>query len=559
MPNPLNALSPVEAAKLQSQGLRGTIREELASGETGFSDSNVHLLKFHGIYQQQDRDERKKQASSAPKTHQFMIRLKNPGGGKLTPNQWLALDDAATRFGNGSLRLTTRQDVQFHGVGKQKLQGLIQWLDQHWMTTYGACGDGARNTLACPVASLRGDLNFNAQAWARKISDSLAFSSTAYYDLWLNGEKINPVTEEPLYGANYLPRKFKIAIALPDDNCVDVLTNDVGIIPELSGGVLEGFHLLIGGGLGSTHGKKETFPRLAEALTFVGPDQLIEVITAVLKTFRDLGDRKNRRHARLKYLVEELGIEKLSTEIAVHLGHPLPSPRNFSLASGHTHQGWHLQKENGLCYLGLFIENGRLNDTSELQLRTGIRKIVEEFRPSILLTPAQDMVLADLKESARPAVEKRLFEFGIQPPQAQFALRQNSMACPAMPTCGLAVAEAERFLPSLIRQLEDQGWGELPVNIRLSGCPNSCSRPPVAEVGIIGRSLNLYHLYVGGSRAGTRLAPLLKSDIKGEGLAPILVCLFGWHQKEKQPGEDFGDWAFRLGIEALQERLTKVL
>lgn len=556
MSNSLIVLSPVEAAKLQSQGLRGSIQQELSNEESGFSEENANLLKFHGMYQQQDRDERKKQPSSSRKNHQFMVRLKNPGGGKLTPAQWLALDAAADRFGNGSIRLTTRQDVQFHGVGKRKLRGLMQWLNQHWMSTYGACGDGARNVLACPVASLRNHLNFDGQAWASKISEALAFSSNAYFEIWLDGEKVEPVTQEPLYGDSYLPRKFKLAIALPDDNCVDVLTNDMGIIPEIQGEDLTGFHLLIGGGLGSTYGKKETFPRLAEPLTFVEPDELIEAIVAVLKTFRDLGDRKNRRHARLKYLVEELGIEKLGQEIASRLGRPLRPAKPFSLGVAQTHQGWHKQKGEGLNYLGLFVENGRLRDTAEVRLRSGLRQVVEEFRPSILLTPAQDLILADLPESSKPQVEKRLAECGIILSQTQQTLRQHSMACPALPTCGLAVAEAERFLPALIDQLESDGWGQLAVNLRLAGCPNSCSRPPVAEVGIIGRSLNLYHVYVGGSPTGTRLAQLLRADVKGEGLAPIISLLFEWFSKEKQLDESFGDWAHRTGIEELQNRLT---
>jgi len=544
--------SKVELIKENSCGLRGSIAEELSQEGPTFSAQNTALLKFHGIYQQEDRDQRKERSRlRMDKAHQFMVRIKNPGGGKFSPEQWLALDRAADLYGNNSLRLTSRQDVQFHGVGKRNLRQLIRLLDSQLISTYGACGDGVRNTLACPVSSIREDSCFDGQVWARQIAQRFAFRSTAYYEIWMDGESLTPVTEEPLYGKAYLPRKLKIAIADPRDNCVDVYTNDIGIIPAFRELQLIGFHILVGGGLGSTHAKKETYPRLATHLCLVSAAEMVDVVEAIVATERDLGDRQNRKHARLKYLVEEMGIMDFRREVEARLERQLLEPRPMVLSHGETHLGWHRQNNSELHYVGLFVENGRVRDCNGTGFKSGLREIAGRFHPNILLTPRQDLVLCDIAGTTVQEIQSVLRHFGIVPEQEYSPLRIRSMACPALPTCGLAISEAERRLPGLVTELERRGFGNEAVVMRMAGCPNSCSRPPVAEIGLIGKSVNGYHVYVGGSACGTRLAQLYQEDVPSEQLADLIAELFTNYRKHRMAEEAFGDWACRIGIPQL--------
>ncbi len=547
--------SKAELIKKSSQGLRGNIAQELEEPTEIFSKDSVQILKFHGMYQCDDRDlRRERQKAGKGKAHQFMVRIKNPGGGRLSPEQWLAVDEISERHGDGTIRITTRQGLQFYGIGKDNLRAVIQLLDSHKLTTFGACGDGTRNVMACPASAVRAGSAFNGQEWADKIADRLAYKTTAYYDIWLDGEKITQ-SEEPLYGDSYLPRKFKIAIADPHDNCVEILTNDIGLLPAMRDDQLEGFHVMVGGGMGATHRKAETFPRLAEPLTFVEPSRLLDTIIAILTTQRDLGNRANRRQARMKYLVEELGIEGFRQEVEVRLGGHLPNTRPFPINHGEFHHGWHAQRETGHYYFGLFVENGRIADLPERQLRTGLREAVKRFRPNILLTPNQDLILSDVPADKIHLLYALLEEYGVLGDAGTSRLRSNSMACPALPTCGLAIAEAERYLPKLITELEQTGYGNEEIQIRMSGCPNSCSRPPVAELGLIGKSVNAYAVFVGGSLSGARLAELLLESVRSEELPSLVARLIDISRSERRDGESFGDTTHRLGPERIREML----
>jgi len=560
--------SKVEIAKENSNGLRGTIREELDSNSDHCSTENTHILKFHGIYQQDDRDIRQElKKEGKDKKYIFMVRTKNPGGGELSPEQWEVLNKITDLYGNGTLRITTREDIQFHGVGKEELEGTIRLLNSELISTYGACGDGNRNTVACPVSNIRKGFLFDGQKWAQLISKHLSFKSKAYYEIWLDGEPMTKEEDfrepqsndetETLYGKTYLPRKFKIGIGLPDDNCVDVHTHDIGLIPLLNGG-LKGFNVLVGGGMGSTHRKVKTFPRLADPLARVSPENLIDVVTRIVEIQRDHGDRSDRNHARMKYVVEEWGVERFKEELERRLGYGLLPPEPIELRYTESHLGWHEQDTSGHWYVGIFVENGRLKDTEQSQIKTGLREIVRRFRQGVRLTPSQDIVLANIPEEKIKDIESALIDYGIKTEKEITTLRKNSIACPALPTCGLALAEAERFLPYLIDELEERGYGDEEIKIRMSGCPNACSRPPVAEVGIMGVSPKKYNLYVGGSFEGTRLNRLYEELIDAGELADRIAELIDIYHLNKRPGERFGDFCNRVGVEKLKELGIKI-
>lgn len=550
-------LSKIELIKSASRGLRGKIGDELLTESSHFSKESIQLLKFHGIYQQEDRDERKiRRRTGREKAYQFMVRIKNPGGGRLTPEQWVALDEIADLFGEGSMRITTRQGIQFHGVGKENLKQTIRHLDRHRVSTFGACGDGNRNTMACPVSGLLQGTNFDGGRWAARIADRFAFRSSAYFEIWLDGEKVVEDEPEPVYGEAYLPRKFKIAVGDPHDNCVDLLTNDVGLLPILREGVLEGFNVFAGGGMGSTHLKAETYPRLADPLGFVQPENTLDLLEAIVLTQKDLGNREDRRQARMKYLVDRLGIAAFRAEVESRFGNRLLSLRPWSLGSTEYHFGWHEQLQPARHYLGIFVENGRIEDRHDRKLKTGLRALIELVQPTVFLTPNQDLILADIPEDAVSDVQRLALKFGLVS-EAGSELRTRSLACPALPTCGLAITEAERRLPSLIDALEDAGFGDERIKIRMSGCPNSCSRPPVAEIGLVGKSVNGYNLLVGGNRSGTRLAQLLFEDVPSEDLAVEIGRLITLYRRNCTPDEHFGDFCHRVGVETLRNRLAE--
>ncbi|HSE83781.1 MAG TPA: NADPH-dependent assimilatory sulfite reductase hemoprotein subunit [Thermodesulfobacteriota bacterium] len=560
--------SKVEIIKESSNGLRGTIREELERESGHFSHEDYQIMKFHGIYQQDDRDvrqQRKKEGKD--RKYIFMVRTKNPGGGELSPEQWEVLNKVSDLYADGTLRITTREDIQFHGIGKENLKNTMRLLNSELISTYGACGDGNRNTVACPVANIRKGSIFDGQEWAHMISDHLSFKTKAYYDVWLDGEHIKefegesiPGDEdetETLYGKAYLPRKFKIGVGLPDDNCIDVHTQDVGIIPILNG-TLKGFNVLVGGGLGSTHRQTKTYPRLADPVAFVPPEKLIDVITRIVETQRDFGDRVDRKHARLKYVVEEWGVQRFKEELERRLGYKLADPEPVELHQIESHLGWHEQKTPRLWYVGIFVENGRVKDSDRCMMKTGLREIIKEFRPGIRLTACQDIILTNIPEGKIEGVKAAFRECGIKAERQFSKMRINSMACPALPTCGLAIAESERFLPYLINELEKRGYGDSGIKIRMSGCPNACSRSPVAEIGIMGVSPEKYNLYVGGSFTGTRLNQLYEELVTADDLADKIGELIDIHRMSKKPGESFGDLCNRLGVEKLKEIRSKL-
>ncbi len=547
-------LTKEEQIKEKSNYLRGTIKEELTSNSSNFNETNNKLLKFHGIYQQDNRDSRQERiAKKLEKEYSFMIRTKLPAG-ELSSKQYLRLDEISNKYANKTLRLTTRQTIQFHGVIKGDLHKTLNEINKELITTYGACGDVVRNVMACPVCDIDPKYSVNLTKLAKEISDHLLPNTKAYYEIWVDEEKIELDEKEPLYGKTYLPRKFKIGLALPNDNCIDIFTQDVGVVAitehviarstttkqsanasqnEIaSSGLslprndmrLEGFNLLIGGGLGHHHNKPETYPRLASELCFITPDKLIKTIEQIVTIQRDYGGRVNRKHARMKYLIDDRGIDWFKTELEKRIGFKLEQPRKIPEYKMCDHIGWNKQS-NDLWYLGLFIENGRVLDTAERKIKTGLKEIIEKFNPGIRLTPHQNIVLTNLKEEGKNKINEILAKYKIYTKETVSSLRRNSMACPALPTCGLALAEAERALPDVIDNLEKLGLGNKKVSIRMSGCPNSCSRPPMAEIGIIGMSADKYNIYTDGNFEGIKLNKLYKENIAGTKLSEEIASL----------------------------------
>ncbi len=559
--DPTRPLSHVEEIKIANPGLGGVLLEEIRHPQQErLGEEAAILLKAHGSYQQDDRDQRQaRKKASQDRAWQFMVRTRAPGG-RMTAAQYLLADELATRHGNGTLRITTRQGLQFHGVGRANLKPLIKALNERLITTYAACGDVARNVMTCPVADLLPGHHYDLQAVAQRINDRFIPESTAYYELWLDGEKVladgkrvkvTPNREESFYGPTYMPRKHKMAIGLAHDNCVDLFTHDLALEAVVEeGGSLRGFNLLAGGGLGSTHGKAETFPRLADRVGFLRPEHALAVIEAASAIYRDEGDRTNRKHARLKYVLEERGVAWFRQELARRLGWPLEAPVEVGPYAAHDHLGWQ-QQADGNWLAGIWVASGRIKDEGGQRVRTGLRAIVELTGAEVRLTPQQNIVLARITPAQRKAVTALIAEYGLATSEGEAGLttlRRHALACPALPTCGLAVAEAERYLPTLLDALEARGFGAEQVNLRLSGCPNSCSRPPTAEIGIIGRSSGKYNVYVGGCRAGTRLARLYRAEVKAAELPDLIGALVTRWRAERLAGESFGDWATRAGL-----------
>jgi len=550
--------SKVEFIKEGSDYLRGTLREELATDATYFSGEDAQqILKFHGIYQQDDRDLRQQlKREGKQKYYSCMIRCKNPGG-VLTPEQYLAEDEVASLYANGSLRITTRQDFQLHGVLKRNLKDVLRAINEKLITTLGACGDVERNVMCCP-APAEDRVHSQIEWYARLLSDRLLPRTGAYYEVWLNGEKVvsSEPEVEPLYGKVYLPRKFKTGIAFPGDNCIDVYTQDIGIVAMLEGDELLGFNVLVGGGQAMTHGIKTTFPRQADPIAFVKRDQLVPVVETIVSIQRDHGDRTNRKHARMKYLVEEWGIARFKTEMEQRLGYQLPPTTAIQWEGVDDHLGWHPQGD-GRWYVGVYVENGRIKDSEDVRLKTGFGRLVETFRPGIRLTPQQNMLFTDIAEEHKPAVDALLRDHNIaQLSEVSNALRY-AMACPALPTCGLAMSDAERALPSVVRGLEREiarlGLAQEKIWIRMTGCPNGCARPYLGDLGFVGRTLNAYNVYVGGDFEGTRLNQLYAEMIHTDQLVNTVVPLLIFYKENRLPGERFGDFCHRVGVEALRE------
>jgi len=544
-----------EQIKAESRGLRGEIGAELQNSNPYFSDASDKLLKFHGIYQQEDRDARKLDRTADH--HQFMLRTRLPGG-QLTSRQYLLLDAIADRFANGTLRVTTRQTIQFHGVIKGELRETVQNINQALITTLGACGDIVRNVMACPAPGA--DPRRRAlEEYALSLTEAFFPRTTAYHQIWIDDQKMVEETEidDPLYRKTYLPRKFKIAIADAGDNCVDIYTNDVGLVGLFDEQQqLVGFNLLAGGGMGMSHNNSATYARLADEIAFVTPAQAIEAVTGVVSIHRDFGDRENRKHARLKYVLADRGVEWFREELQRRVGFPLAPVRPMPAFSVHDHLGWH-EEGDGRWYLGLHIENGRIADRGDYRLRTGLRTIIEKFDLATRLTAQQNILLTGIAAADRPGVDALLSEYGIRPVEEISPARRQAMACVALPTCGLSLAEAERVFPGVIDHLEqtltDLGIPASEITARMTGCPNGCARPYVAEIAFVGRSQDKYMVFLGGNPAGTRLARPFLDLVPLNQLVVALQPVLAHYRDQRQTGEAFGDFVERIGFAQLRQ------
>jgi sulfite reductase beta subunit-like hemoprotein len=541
--------SKVENAKRNGRHLRGSIAETLGSDATHFEHDDIQLLKFHGTYQQDSRDERRgREAAGAEKAYSFMIRVAIPAG-VITADQYLGLERIADQHANGTLRVTTRQGFQFHGVLKGDLKATIAGVNQELLTTIAACGDVERNVMGCSAPLADAD-HATVREVAAAIARELRPQSGAYHEIWLDGEKqISTEQEEPFYGDRYLPRKFKTAVGLSIDNCVDIYSQDVGLLAIVADGRIQGFNLLVGGGLGMTHHKADTTARLAQSLGFVPTAHGVEAVRLVAAIFRDHGNRADRRHARLKYLIAEWGIDRFREEFQRRASFPLTPAVPLPSLPFHDHLGRHRQPD-GRWFYGVFIQSGRIVDTPGHALKTALHDIIARFRPGVRLTGQQNLLLTDLDPSAVEVVEFILRQHGVTLPAELSPARRFSLACPALPTCGLAVAESERAIPGILDQfeaeLESLGLRGAPLTIRMTGCPNGCARPYTADLAFVGRSLGLYNVYVGGGLAGDRLVDLYRADVREDDLLPAVRPLLLRWAGERLEGEGLGDFYQRI-------------
>ena len=541
--------SKVEVAKRNGRHLRGTIAETLASDASHFEHDDIQLLKFHGTYQQDSRDERRgREAAGAEKAYSFMVRVAVPAGA-ITAEQYLALEEIADQHANGTLRVTTRQGFQFHGVLKGDLKPTIAAINRDLLTTIAACGDVQRNVMGCSAPLADAD-HAAVREVALALANELRPTSKAYHEIWLEGEKqVSTEQEEPFYGDRYLPRKFKTAVGLSVDNCVDIYSQDVGLLAIVADGRIRGFNLLVGGGLGMTHNKGDTTARLAQPLGFVPTAHGVEAVRLVAAIFRDHGNRSDRRHARLKYLIAEWGIDRFRDEFQRRASFQLGPAVTHPPLPFHDHLGRHRQSD-GRFFYGVFIQSGRIVDTPGHRLKTALHQIITRFRPGIRLTGQQNLLLTDLDARSVEMLELLLRAHGVPLALELSAARRFSLACPALPTCGLAVAESERVIPAILDQfeaeLESLGLRDAPLTIRMTGCPNGCARPYTADLAFVGRSLDLYNVYVGGGLAGDRLVDLYRADVPMEELLPAVRPLLARWAAERLDGEGLGDFYQRI-------------
>ncbi len=533
-----------EAIKANSRFLRGTIADGLTRVETGaLSDDDQQLTKFHGIYLQDDRDLRAERGrKKMEKAFIFMARLRVPGG-VLTPQQWLAAEKIARERGNGTLRLTTRQTIQFHGIIKSNLRDAIRGINDAMLDTIAACGDVNRNVIA-RVNPWQSGVHADVAGLAQAIGAHLLPRSRAWHEIWIDGERISGGEEEdePIYGRTYMPRKFKIAIALPPHNDVDVFAHDLGFIAIEEASRIVGYNVVAGGGMGMTHGEPDTFPRTGDLIGFCTPDQAVDVAEKVVTVQRDFGDRSDRKHARLKYTIERMGIGAFRTEVEQRLGHKLGPIRDFAFTDNGDRLGW-VQGDDGAWHHTLFVENGRVCQLA------GVRAIAELGIGRFIITPNQNLVFANIPGSRKAEIEALLRSHGLD--VAVGGLRRSALACVALPTCGLALAESERYLPDLVTRLEDElecaGLAQDDITIRMTGCPNGCARPYLAEIGLVGRGPGLYNLYLGGAFDGTRMNKLYRRDVGGDAIVDALAPLFREYAALRSPSEHFGDYVIRAG------------
>jgi sulfite reductase (ferredoxin) len=549
-----NGPSKVEGIKEASRQLRGGIAETLKDTAVDhFNDDDVQLIKFHGFYQQDNRDQRK-----GGKQYSFMVRSRIPGG-KLTAAQFLTELEIADRWANGTLRITDRQAFQLHGVLKSDLRDTIRGINECKLSTISACGDVCRNVMCCP-APIKSAVRDQLQADAQAMADFVRPKTTAYYEIWLkDGEDSQLVheelVEEPLYGNLYLPRKFKIGFTLPEDNCIDVYSQDLGFLAVVEGDRIVGYNVLVGGSMGMTPARKDTFPAVAKRLTYVPADRILAIAEAVIKVQRDFGNRSDRKLARMKYLIANWGLEVFKAKVEEYYGSSLPEPHPTEVTDVDDHLGWHEQGD-GKLFLGVNVENGRIKDEGNLQLKTGLRAILQKYPVDCRLTALQSFILCDLEPAWRDDINSLLRQYGFTPADELTLARRYSISCPALPTCGLAVTEAERVMPHVMDQIEaalaSQGLRNERIGVHMTGCPNGCARPYSPDIGLVGKARGKYTLYLGGNVQCVRIAFLYEDMVPEEELGARLTPLFAYFKRERLPGEAFGDFCWRVGKEALQ-------
>jgi sulfite reductase (NADPH) hemoprotein beta-component len=547
--------SDVEEIKRRSQYLRGSLTETLQDPITGsIPEDDNRLMKHHGSYMQDDRDlrnERLKQKLEP--AYQFMLRVR-AAGGVVTPEQWLMMDSVAQQYANGTIRLTTRQSFQLHGVLKWNLKNTIREVNDALLSTLAACGDVNRNVM-CNPNPYQSEVHAQVYEWAAKVSHHLNPRTRAYHEIWLDGEKVvdsqdNDVEIEPIYGAVYLPRKFKIGIAVPPSNDVDVFSQDLGLIAIVEDGRLIGFNVAVGGGMGMAHGDPKTYPQVNKIIGFCTPEQMIDVAEKTVTIQRDYGDRAVRKHARFKYTIDDRGLDWFINELTSRLGWSLEEARPYHFDHNGDRYGW-VKGSNGKWHFTLFIQSGRIKDEDDYLLMTGLREIAKVHTGDFRLTANQNLIIANISTQKKKKIEGMIKEYGLTDGIHHSALRRNSMACVSFPTCGLAMAESERYLPTLMDKiepmLEESGLHEKEIVIRMTGCPNGCARPMLAEIAFIGKAPGKYNMYLGGGFTGNRLNKLYKENIGETEILESLKPIISQYAKERQEGEHLGDFVIRAG------------
>ena len=552
-------LSKVEKIKSDSDYLAGEIASQLNNSESFFEENEIQLLKFHGTYQQFDRDTATKlKKKGLEKEFSFMIRTRIPGG-VLNFQQYIELDNLANEFSDSSLRITTRQTFQFHGVLKKNLKKTISNISKMLLTTYGACGDVVRNvtTIAAPI---KDKIHEQLRKDALEISSNFIPSSSSYGQIWINGDKYEYKKEEKLYGKCYLPRKFKIGITIPEDNSVDVLTNDIAIFLIHKDNKVLGYNIAIGGGLGMTHNKPETFPYLAKPVLFCEVNDLKKVLEEIIKIQRDYGDRTNRKHARLKYLVAEKGASWFKEKIEKQLKVRFDAPKQINDLKIVDHLGWHEQGD-GKWYIGIFIPSGRIKDNKNFKIKSGLKDIIKTFKTSVILSTDQNIFLGDILDEDKTLIEKLLERNLIINKISK--INRWFLACPALPTCGLALAEAERVRDDLVNRIDKillkHNLINEKISIRITGCPNGCARPYAGDIGIVGRTPNHYALFTGGDFEGTRLNSKILDKVSYKDLTVALEQIFLLFKDQKNKDETLGDFCNRIGKDVQFKKIEEVL
>ncbi|OME94995.1 MULTISPECIES: assimilatory sulfite reductase (NADPH) hemoprotein subunit [Paenibacillus] len=545
--------SDVEDIKRRSNYLRGSLVETLEDRITAsIPEDDNRLMKFHGSYMQDDRDlrnERHKQKLEP--AYQFMLRVR-AAGGVVTPEQWLMMDRVAQKYANGTIRLTTRQSFQLHGVLKWNMKNTIQEVNEAMLSTLAACGDVNRNVM-CNPNPYQSEIHSEVYEWARMLSSHLDPRSRAYHEIWLDGEKIVDSLQEeqePIYGPVYLPRKFKIGMAVPPSNDVDVYSQDLGLIAIIEEGQLKGFNVSVGGGMGMTHGDPLTYPQVAKVIGFCKPEQIVDLAEKTVMIQRDYGDRAVRKHARFKYTIDDRGIDWFVNELTSRLGWKLEEAKPFHFDHNGDRYGW-VKGSNGKWHFTLFIQNGRVKDEADYLLMTGLREIAQIHNGDFRLTANQNLIVANISSHKKKKIEELIKRYGLTDGHYYSALRRNSMACVALPTCGLAMAESERYLPTLLDKidviLEENGLREEDIVIRMTGCPNGCARPMLAEIAFIGKAPGKYNMYLGGGFSGHRLNKLYKENIGEAEILGSLRPIMKQFAQEREQGEHFGDFVIRAG------------